>query len=126
MAEQLPAGEVLKAALDEQVYALVPNLLEQAQAKAEAKRAFRLTPTTTGWKVSGELTAECGERLHAALSAEAHRDSTNPHDTGTPTTASRCSKKRCCCATPRTTTSTPARRPCVYATDATSTNKAGS
>jgi hypothetical protein len=81
MAEQLPAGEVLKAALDEQVYALVPNLLEQAQAKAEAKRAFRLTPTTTGWKVSGELTAECGERLHAALSAEAHRDSTNPHDT---------------------------------------------
>ncbi|MDP9182516.1 MAG: 13E12 repeat family protein, partial [Actinomycetota bacterium] len=81
LAEKLPAGEVLEAALDEQVYALVPNLLEQAQAKAEAKRVFRVTPTPTGWRVSGELTPECGERLLTGLAAEARRDSLNPHDT---------------------------------------------
>jgi len=80
LAEHLPV-DVLKESLDELVYALVPNLLELAQQKAEAKRAFRVEPTDSGWRVSGELTPECGERLITGLAAEARRDASNPLDT---------------------------------------------
>lgn len=81
LAEKLPPA-VLRPALEELVYALVPNLLELAQTRAEARRTLRLDATPTGWRVSGELTPECGERLFTALAAEARRDSANAHDTG--------------------------------------------
>ena len=81
LAEHLPANEVLKGALAEIVDALLPNLLEQAEARSRSRRALTITPTETGWRVRGELSMECGERLVTALAAEVRRDETNPTDT---------------------------------------------
>jgi hypothetical protein len=80
LAEHLPL-EVLKGALDEVVDALLPNLLELADQRSRARRTFKLTPIETGWKASGELSHECGERLITALASEVRRDEANPVDT---------------------------------------------
>jgi hypothetical protein len=80
LAEHLPPTP-LKAALAEIVDALVPNLLELAEERSRARRALKVVPIETGWKISGELTFECGERLVTALAAEVRRDDANPTDT---------------------------------------------
>jgi len=80
LAEHLPLN-ALDAALDEIVDALLPNLLELADQRSRARRAFTMTPIETGWKVCGELSFECGERLITALASEVRRDETNPVDT---------------------------------------------
>ncbi|HUR14494.1 MAG TPA: DUF222 domain-containing protein [Mycobacteriales bacterium] len=78
---ELPA-EVLKAALDEIVDAIVPSLLEEQDKCAQDKRALALSANPDGsWDLSGTLTPECGERLFIALAAEARRDPANPDDT---------------------------------------------
>ncbi|HUR13749.1 MAG TPA: DUF222 domain-containing protein, partial [Mycobacteriales bacterium] len=82
LAEHLPAVPALKAALEEQVFAILPNLLEQQQRSAEERRGAALRRNADGsWELEGRLTPECGERLFAALAAEARRDPANPVDT---------------------------------------------
>jgi hypothetical protein len=72
----------LAGALEDLVLAVVPSLLEEKERSAQDKRAFSLTPNADGtWHAEGTLTAECGERLHTALGAEARRDPANPVDT---------------------------------------------
>lgn len=82
LAEHLTDERTLKAALDQQVHAVLPNLLEKEQEAAEARRGLSVKQRTDGaWDVKGRLTAECGERFVTALGAEARRDPANPEDT---------------------------------------------
>jgi len=81
LAEHL-RGDALKEALEQQTFAVLPNLLEAQQQAAEDKRGVALRRNNDGsWEVEGRLTAECGERLFTGLAAEARRDPGNPVDT---------------------------------------------
>jgi len=82
LARHLPPDTALAGAVELLVGALLPNELERQQAAAEERRGLRLTPKPNGrWHLEADLTAEAGERLHAALGAEARRDRHNPLDT---------------------------------------------
>jgi len=82
LAVHVPQGKALSAALEEQVDAVLPNLLEQQEAAAQRWRGLSFTPRPDGaWDVKGTLTPACGERLYTGLSAEARRDPDNPKDT---------------------------------------------
>jgi hypothetical protein len=81
LAEHVPVRQ-LKRALQDQVDALLPNLLDKQQQAAADKRGLAVRPNSDGsWQVEGRLTAECGERLFTVLGAEARRDPGNPVDT---------------------------------------------
>jgi hypothetical protein len=82
LAEHVTDVRRLRAALEQQVFAILPNLLEEQQAAAERKRGLALSRNDDGsWALEGRLTPECGELLHTALAAEARRDPANPVDT---------------------------------------------
>jgi hypothetical protein len=82
LATHVPPGPALGRGLERLVYALLPNELEREQAAAEGRRSLSLTPRSSGgWELRADLTPEAGERVFAALGAEARRDSHNPLDT---------------------------------------------
>ena len=72
----------LSGCLSPLVHALLPDLLEQAEDRAHADRSLRLVPDSdgSGWTLQGRLDPECGERLHAFLSAQLVADH-DPADT---------------------------------------------
>ena len=82
LATEIPVGD-LSGPLDELLLSLHPSLLEQraAAGREAAGLSLGLRPDGRGWKVSGELDLECGERLFVALRSEAARDPMNPADT---------------------------------------------
>jgi len=81
LAEKLDPQHLV-AALDQEVGAILPNLLEREQEAAEQRRGATLEQRPDGsWDLKARLTPECGERLHTGLAAEARRDPANPVDT---------------------------------------------
>jgi hypothetical protein len=80
MAEHIPLT-YLKAALDEQVDALLPSELEQKSDKAQLGRNLRLDRTDGGGRVSIQASAELMEHVETVLAAEVRRDPDNPSDT---------------------------------------------
>ncbi|MCW2600470.1 MAG: uncharacterized protein JWM02_2299 [Frankiales bacterium] len=82
LAEHVPAS-ALADCLDEQVCAVLPNLLEdRAQRGAEqAEVHLQRNLDGSGWHLQAELDLECGELLFTLLAAEANRDPDNPDDT---------------------------------------------
>lgn len=64
------------------VHALLPNLLEQAEGRAHDERSLRLVPDSdgSGWTLHGRLDVDCGERMHAFLTAQLVSDH-DPADT---------------------------------------------
>ena len=69
--------------LDELVLAVVPSELDARDRRGLDRAALTIAPKEDGggWRVRGELSLQCGERLHTALTAEAARDPRNPADT---------------------------------------------
>jgi hypothetical protein len=73
----------LKAALDEQVDALLPSELEERAAKGQQTRNLRLDKNRAygGGRISVEASDELYEYAEALLAAEVRRDPENPADT---------------------------------------------
>ncbi len=82
LAEQL-APALLPAALGELVDALLPAQLERRGRHGEDEANLKLTKNYdgTGWQLTGELSLQCGERLHTVLPSELRRDPVTPVDT---------------------------------------------
>ena len=69
--------------LDELVMAVLPSELEERNQRGLNDAALTLTSNGDGtrWRVRGQLSPECGERPHTALTAESTRNPRNPQDT---------------------------------------------
>ncbi len=82
LAEHIPPRS-LAPHIEELVLSLLPSELDDAAADGHANRGLVLKRKTdgSGWHLTGDLDLECGERLFAALRAEATRDPDNIHDT---------------------------------------------
>ena len=86
LAEQVPQS-LLGGCLEDLVLAVLPTALEERGQRGREKAGLSLQPTQdgSGWHLEGDLDLECGERLFAALAAEARRDDQNAVDTATAT-----------------------------------------
>jgi hypothetical protein len=80
MAAHIPLRH-LKAALAEQVDALLPSELEQKSEKTRQARDLRLDRADSGGRAAIQATEELMEHLETVLTAELRRDPDNPADT---------------------------------------------
>ena len=84
LAKHVEPGQ-LPACLGLLVDALLPDRLEERARAGHDRRGVQLTRHSdgSGWRLSGELDLECGERLHTLLRAELARDPDAPVDSET-------------------------------------------
>ncbi len=82
VASHVETGQ-LAGALGQLVDALLPAQLEERARRAEQARRLKLVQKHdgTGWRLEGDLSFECGERLHTVLQSELTRDPDSPLDT---------------------------------------------